>query len=123
MARARPCAGQARRGSPPAAPGDATPLMAAEVSSGRAEDRPGAGAGSRGQGRFAGADIIARERHRIDTAGELELGDHQPAMAEAHLAAGEIEFPHAAEPFVIDIADHGPPGEEALAPVAERLGI
>ena len=38
----------------------------------------------------------------LDTApGELELEHHQPAVTKAHLGAGQVKLPHAAEALVV----------------------
>ena len=55
--------------------------------------------------------------------GELDLEDHQVLPAEGGLGAGEIELPHPAEALVIDRLGLVAVGEEALAPVLQRLGI
>ena len=54
------------------------------------------------QFRFGVDDIIARERNDIDLFAKLELVHGEIADAKRRLATRQIEFPHAAEPLVVE---------------------
>src|SRR5579885_2606313 len=75
------------------------------------------------QHRLALIDIVPRARHDVLPFRELNLENHVAVDAETRLRAGEVEFPHSAEAFVI----HGPgfvaPRHEPLAPGFQRVGI
>src|SRR5208283_4675163 len=56
--------------------------------------------------------------------GQLELADAEVAAAEAGLAVGEVELPHAAEGLVEALGvDAGPLVEEAFPPQAQGPGV
>src|SRR5882672_1028290 len=66
---------------------------------------------------------IARDRHRITFGRQQYLKHHVRAMQEFEFDGGEIEFPHPAEPFVVDRSSPGSIFGEALAPVFHRVVI
>src|SRR5260221_14754172 len=68
-------------------------------------------------------DIVALQRYGVDGARQLHLPDHVFVAAEGDLRAGEIELPHTAEALVIELANLGPVGLEAVPPGAQRLGV
>ncbi len=67
--------------------------------------------------------VIARQRHRIDFLGNLDLKHDRIFEAEGAFGSCEIEFPHPAEALVVKRRRLLPPGEKALAPMAQGLGI
>src|SRR6185503_19238905 len=67
--------------------------------------------------------VIAGERHGILAFGDLHLEHHLVPIAERHLAALQIELPHAAEPLVIDLRHARAVRLEAVVPVLQRVGV
>src|SRR5262245_46505439 len=65
---------------------------------------------------FPAVDVVARDRHRVDAARELDLPDHEPPAPEAHLTAGEVELPHPHEALVVDPLRLALRRHEAAAP-------
>ena len=68
-------------------------------------------------------DVVAGHRHHALPLGQLHLEHHHGLLAEGHLGRGEIELPHPHEALVVEPLDLLAMGEEALAPVLQRLGV
>ena len=67
--------------------------------------------------------IVAGDRQGVDLLGQLQLEDHHVRSRKATSQSREVELPHPAEALVVDRGDLGALGLEALAPVAQRLGV
>ena len=68
-------------------------------------------------------NVIAGERHGILCLRQLNLIDYDSIMAKSYLAASEIEFPHAAEPIVIERGRSFPILRKTFVPLVERFGV
>src|SRR6056297_4017170 len=68
-------------------------------------------------------EVIARHRNGAASTGELELEHDLVTNAERRFARGQVEAPHAAKAFGVDLANAVEVGHEATVPVLQRIGI
>jgi len=61
-------------------------------------------------------NVVARQGNGVGALAQLDLEIHQTAAAEPCLATREVEFPHAAEPLVVERTDTFALRVEALPP-------
>src|SRR6478735_12746014 len=72
---------------------------------------------------FTLVHVIPRQGHAVQLPRELRLENHQTAVAECQLTGGEVEFPHAAKPLIVNPAVLSLTPHKALAPMTKRFSI
>src|SRR5690606_41648186 len=67
--------------------------------------------------------VVPRQLRCLLPLRDLHLEDHLPPIAERGLHRHEIELPHAAEPFIVQLCDALAVGFESLPPFADRVRV
>ena len=78
---------------------------------------------AKGLGGCVAVEIIARQRHRILAAGQLELEDALVIVPEGMFASLQVIAPHAAKAVIIKRAGAVRVRGEAVMPMAQRFGV
>ena len=72
---------------------------------------------------FTLVHVIPRQGHAVQLSRELRLKNHQTAVAECQFTRGEVEFPHAAKPLIVNPTILSLALHKALTPMTKRLSI